>query len=133
MITYWRPDLRQYKTIVLEEVPASAPFDPPPINSSLLPTGGVLHPQPDSFASMAGQLLAAVHSDRDSSGLFCRAFGSYILDASSFGWVYAYKQGSDGAIKSFTTDNGTGLINDMQVRLVPRCTEMTPSPHTTAH
>jgi hypothetical protein len=115
MLIFWRPDLKQYKATVLEEVPANTPVDPQPINATLTPNGAVFHPQPDSFSATAGQLIASVHSDKDNSGLFCRAFGSYMMEGTAFGWIYAYKQGADGAITAYTTDKGVGIINDMQV------------------
>lgn len=111
---YWRPDLKQYKATVVEGVPLSSPLHPPPVNASLPPTGGLFHPQSESTVSTAGQLIAALHSDKDSTGLFCRAFGSFLFNSESFGWVYGYKQGAGGAITPFTADNGTGFTNDMQ-------------------
>jgi hypothetical protein len=51
------------------------------------------------------------------------AFGSYLLDGGSFGWVYAHKQGANGVITPYNTDNGTGIINKMQVNNAPCGTE----------
>jgi hypothetical protein len=115
MLIFWRPDLKIYKATVLEEVPASSPFNPPAINASLTPKGGVFHPESDSFASTAGQMIAAVHSDKDSTGFSCKAFGSYMLNGGTFGWVLGFKQGAGGVITPVVSDNGTGTINEMQV------------------
>jgi hypothetical protein len=115
MMILWRPDLKLYKATVLEEVPASSPFDPPAINASLTPKGGLAHPEPDSFSVTAGQIVAATHSDKDGNGAYCKAFGSFLMNPSTLGWAYAFKQGAGDAVTPYKTDNATGIINEMQV------------------
>jgi hypothetical protein len=112
----WRPDLKLYSAVILEEVPASTPYDPPYINETLSPRGGFLQPITDAFASLNGGLLASMHSGKDTSSLVCQLFGAGLLDSKQFGWVVGYRRGKGGAIERVMSDNGTGLINGMQVR-----------------
>jgi hypothetical protein len=116
----WRPDMKQYKVVVLEEVPPTTPFDPPLVNASLTPQGGFVHQQADSYLSMMGGLLAAMHSGQGSGSFVCPVLGAFVMDSKQFGWVTGHRLGADGAVERFMADNATGLINEMQVAVDAR-------------
>jgi hypothetical protein len=82
----WRPDMKQYKVVVLEEVPPTTPFDPPLVNASLTPQGGFVHQQADSYLSMMGGLLAAMHSGQGSGSFVCPVLGAFVMDSKQFRW-----------------------------------------------
>jgi hypothetical protein len=115
LFIFWRPDMKQYKVVVLEEVPPTTPFDPPFVNASLTPKGGVLQPLEDSYLSLMGGVVNTIHSGRDSSGVVCWMLGSSMLDGKQFGWVTGHRLGAGGVVEKFMSDNGTGLTNDFMV------------------